>query len=149
MTLTESWKAGDLIQKGAERWGMGSALRLLVPSPLQRNSLIPLQSTLEMKVTLQQRMRVGIESDLHFFPHVSIVKETCPCPRPWHHGDRSSLIFEIIQPWQSGENQRPRRNSIRTGSNSKKSDVGPDADLHRHPCWLLELLAPTELFRDA
>lgn len=75
-------------------------------------------------------------SDLGFFPHFSTEKETCPCPRPRHHGDRLSLIFEIIQPWQFGENSGPRsqrRKGMEQGQSViKRSQMfGPDTGLQR------------------
>ena len=82
---------------------------------------------------LATELEGGRESDLRFF-HLSKGKETCPCPGPRHHGNRLSLIFEIIQPWQFGENSRPkskRWEGMKQGQNViKRSQMfGPDTGL--------------------
>lgn len=55
----------------------------------------------------------GGRADDLCFSHFSMEKETCPCPRPWHHGNRLSLIFEIIQPRQFGEKLRTQKPEMR------------------------------------
>lgn len=132
VTLTHSWESrpshlekGEAIIKG--KWVRIQSLFLFFH---WRNSIGRLQVVLGRRTATE--VEGGREGNLRFF-HLS-TEETCPCPWPLHHGNRLSLIFEIIQPWQFWENSEPRSKrweGMKQGQNViKRSQMfGPDTGL--------------------
>lgn len=105
-----------------------------VPSSITEGiASVPLQ-TMPGKITQRGWGRVRKVTYTFFFYHFPMKKETRPCPGPLHRGNKLSLIFEIIQPRQLGENSGPRSKrweGMKQGQNViKRSQMfGPDMGL--------------------
>lgn len=132
-----SHKAGSLIWKRAKLYLNSSRSESSVPSSLTEGiASVPLQ-TMPGKITQRGWGRAGKVT--YTFFHFSTKKETRPCPGPLHRGNKLSLIFEIIQPWQLGENSGPRSKrweGMKQGQNViKRSQMfGPDVGSQSSLC---------------
>lgn len=152
VTLINIPKVGFLIWKGAKLWLKHTSVRIQAQCPcpsLKEQHLSPAEDA--GKNDLVTKVEGGRESDLH-------LEKVCPCPGPRHRGNRLNLIFEIIQPWQLGENSGPRskrwegmkqgqnviKRSQMFGSNTGSLSRFPKTRLGRPNCLL-----PTELLEGA